>query len=328
MEDNSDSLEYGLTRLVLGCPHFVELSKDEFDEIISAKKQLVIAMSVEQKLDLLLGNFQDFESELLNLTLKSVIYPVTTRTNGLQNNTSVNRKLFNFLAASRLYTDQVKHDVSNYFGNNSIENEEIKKLFSEEYDSCLGYRFVDAIRNHIQHRSLPIYELHHNSQHELHHNSQHELHHNSRRETMDSPIEFTLIPMIKMSRLKEEGKFKSSVLKELEQIGDLVDIRPLVREHVGSISRVHQKLRELLKSDLKKSEIFFRQTIERYRKTEDCVLALAIVSRFKSGKIKEKIEIHDGMIIRRKELEEKLGTLTHLPKSYVSGRTEPISSQK
>jgi hypothetical protein len=49
-------------------------------------------------------------------------------------------------------------------------------------------------------------------------------------------------------QLSADGKFKSSVLKELKALGEIVDIKQMIREYLESLGRVHGRFRDLVKS--------------------------------------------------------------------------------
>lgn len=110
----------------------------------------------------------------------------------------------------------------------------MKQKKSQEYDSCLGYRVIEALRNYAQHRGLPVHNLQYNS--------------TFHPDSPNDSSEHSITPSLRVSRLKEEKKFKSSVLKELEAIGDLIDLKPLVRQYMESLGRIHCESKQTLGS--------------------------------------------------------------------------------
>ena len=71
----------------------------------------------------------------------------------------ITRRLSNLLSAARLYVDQIAQDLHDAFGSQHQVSNEIKVKLSTEYDARLGYRVMEAVRNMMQHRSLPIHRL-------------------------------------------------------------------------------------------------------------------------------------------------------------------------
>ena len=52
----------------------IDLTYDEYSGIVAAKNALVTMIGVEQKFDLLLQNYADYERELLNINLHQAVY--------------------------------------------------------------------------------------------------------------------------------------------------------------------------------------------------------------------------------------------------------------
>ena len=65
-------MRYSITRLVLGCQQSVDLTPEKYAEAKKAKEQLLVALSIEEKLNLVLENYAEFEEELQGLTLDSL----------------------------------------------------------------------------------------------------------------------------------------------------------------------------------------------------------------------------------------------------------------
>ena len=116
-------------------------------------------IGVEQKFDLLLQNYADYERELLNISLHQAVYR-DLDWRGIQGDIAIiTRRLSNLLSAARLYVDQIAQDLHDAFGSQHQVSNEIKVKLSTEYDARLGYRVMEAVRNMMQHRSLPIHRL-------------------------------------------------------------------------------------------------------------------------------------------------------------------------
>jgi hypothetical protein len=133
-------MRYAITRLILGCQQFIDITAEQYLETRTAKERLMIALSIEEKFNLVAENYAEFEQELQNLTLRQMLFPDydwSSFVGGLQ---TINRRLANLLSACRLYIDQVKHDVDGLYGRESQQTEQLKRAFSAEYDGCLGYR--------------------------------------------------------------------------------------------------------------------------------------------------------------------------------------------
>jgi hypothetical protein len=95
---------------------------------------------------------------------------------------------------------------------------------------------MEALRNHVQHRGFPIHGCHYNAK---------QIGDISRGQRL-----YTLTPYIDLKKLEDDGKFKSSVREEMKNLGDKIDIKPLVRGYIASIGNIQDKVREVLKDDI------------------------------------------------------------------------------
>ncbi len=298
-------MRYEIARLVDACDQLVELSRAQFEDAWSAKKKLVLALDVEDKLELVLGNYAEFEQELLGLMVHFSLFTNFDWSSRMADFLTINRRLMNLLSACRLYVDQVKHVFGAIYGDTSVQYCQICNAFSTEYDAQIAYRVLDAIRNQAQHRMLPVHHLSYGWEMEG--------------EAGNRRDKLILTPSLSVARIKEEGNFKASVLRELEHGDELVDLKPLVREYVASIGRVHQALRNLMKGDIDLWEGILAQVKERFRSVYgDNFIGLALVAKDENGEIVQSSDVFDDLIKRRKMLEAKNTKMDVYDKQYVS----------
>ncbi|HYV05409.1 MAG TPA: hypothetical protein VFB82_12525 [Blastocatellia bacterium] len=149
-------------------------------------------------------------------------------------------------------------------------------------------------------------------------------------------IEYTITPSLCVSSLRKEKGFKRSVLDELEAIGDLIDLKPLVRQYMESIGRIHSYVRELLAPGISKwdSTILKLQALFWERFGEDTTedpssifspdnLGLALVARQDSAAVVESVYIIEDLIKRREWLVRKNNTLRRYNSAIVSSESRP-----
>jgi hypothetical protein len=155
-------MKQGLTRNTLAFPGFIELTKDDYAALTAAKRGLVSLVGIEEKWDLVVENYADYERTLFELALDQVL----DRPGGWSSFRSdiqlLNRRIANLLSATRLYTDQVTHDVSNLpVPDSDALQIFVKQSLEAEYDAHLSYRTMEALRNHVQHFALPVHVVRH-----------------------------------------------------------------------------------------------------------------------------------------------------------------------
>ena len=208
-------MPFALTKAVLGCGLFIDITEKEYQAISISKNGLFESLYLEQKLDILVENYIEFEMELLASSTRKMVNCNQNYSWFQEEGNKINRRIVNLLSACRLYLDHSMHHLSNIYGKKSEHIESINKIMSEEYDSKLGYRVMEAMRNYVQHRGFPIHKWTYNSK---------------RIEKQDkNQLLFTLTPFIKIQELQEDKKFKKSVLMEIEKSGVEIDSKPLIQ---------------------------------------------------------------------------------------------------
>ncbi len=135
-----------------------EITEDKFSKLKEAKKCLFESLFIEEKLDLVFANYLEIEKEVFNLSLNQMIKINPEWSKAMDEKNILNLRIVNFLSTTRLYIDQMKHSFSEIYGKESNQYTTIENKCSEEYDSNLGYRAIEAIRNHVQHYDLPVYD--------------------------------------------------------------------------------------------------------------------------------------------------------------------------
>ncbi len=133
----------------------------------------------------------------------------------------------------------------------------------------------------------------------------------------------TVIPIINVSELAEDGKFKKSILDEMLSIDgkDGIDIRPLVRDYIEGIGKIHEKVRDAIRPDVEQWDGVVNDVIKKYQNEfgSDASLAgLAIVAEDDDGHWVEKRTIFKQFIEKRKVLESKNRVFVNLHKRYAS----------
>lgn len=152
-------MRYGIAAMVGLNRGPIELSGDEFTALLTARRNLGVAVGIEEKFNLLLENYAEFERALLDLTLRRMIFADFDWSTFQDDFLTVNRHMANLLSSARSYTDQVDHELIELFGSDSDRVTAVRRSRASEYDSRVGYRAMEAIRNYLQHRSFPVHQM-------------------------------------------------------------------------------------------------------------------------------------------------------------------------
>jgi hypothetical protein len=298
-------MRFGIAGLGMGGA-FVEISDEEFRGVKLAKQRIVGSLGIEDKFDLVLANYADFERELLGLALHQMIYSDLSWSSMRLDIQTLNRRILNLLSAGRLYIDQVMHDAGILADEDKSLVERLKTTSSEQYDAKLGYRVMEALRNYTQHRDLPVHQFSYPS-------------------AWLPPGEwknlvYRAVPRIAVRDLREDNRVKQSVIAELEAIGPHVPLTPLIREYVEGLSVIHGEFRECTQDEIPGWEATFNWVWER---AEDAFAAgrngVQIVAVNDRGEYTDAEQIFEDLITHRNDLAKKSQVLTNLTLRFVSG---------
>ena len=302
-------MKHGITQLVWTSPGLVGISEQEYRSISLARKNLFEALFLEEKFDLVTENYFEYETELLSLSTRFMVFGNQDYERMQSEMNLVNRRIINLLSAGRLYLDQSVHHLHNIYGDHSAVVVEVEREKSAQYDTHLGYRAMEALRNYVQHRGFPIHSIIFEAK------------------SVDTETKarnrvlYTLTPFIRAAELEDDSKFKRAVLKELRTMGSDVDIKPLVREYLECLGKVHGKIRELIRRNVSSWEEEISGAIERFKSafgTQTSITGLAIVTETEDGVYSESETIFTEFIERRRKMESKNRILDSLASRYVT----------
>ena len=242
--------KYHLGTITLETDKILELEEDEYTSLINAKNILSIALNIEEKYDVALCNYMEFEKEQLNITMDNLVNNIHfdyIRTYEMLS--ILNRRLINFLSTGRKYTELVAGLAAKCTTNNLETETSIKKLLSESYEECLDYRMMEALRNHVNHSGLAV--------HKVTAPSTWTIDENHKADQLDFNIEIYAIKKI----LEENSKFKKTVLKELPE---KFDLKKGARSYIGAISSAHEKVRKVICEPVNRARSIINEYLKKY----------------------------------------------------------------
>lgn len=300
-----------MTRLVFEERRVLALSKADYIRAKHARLVLTEGLFAEERFSILLENYAEFERDLLKLALQDVLFKPGGWSDRIDELHLLNRRLANLLTICRLYTDQTPQTLNNIFGDDSEEAELFRTSANTEYDAHLGYRVMEALRNYVQHKGLPI----------------HAVTYGGRWKDDRSMLERWVVPTMKIEQLREVGGFKSSVLEELAQLPQPVDIRALTREYMTSLQRLHRTVRETIEAAAGKADRVMDDFVKMWSDGSPSpdLVGLAIVTRSNDDQIVERIPILREISKRRRYLQNRNGLAGDLGRQVVTNRLESMS---
>ena len=222
-------MRYILRKAVLATVPVIEITESEYFEFQKARTILLNALAIEEKYEIVISNYLDFELEIMSATTSSMIRENIDYSDFFKVRLGLNVKMVNLLTAVRLYVDQLNRNVAECLDSNSNTKDRVKELFSKEYDENPYYRFMEALRNYVQHRGIPV----------------HWAQLGSRWTSLEDEgyMEYSMEIASQRSYLEEDKKIKKSVLAEIDE---KIDLKAAARSYIESISRVHEFARDII----------------------------------------------------------------------------------
>jgi len=306
-------LHYALTALA-GASTPVDIPEGRYEATVEAKSSLLECLFIEEKFDLLIENYLELEKTLLECALGYLAAPLLDNRRADGDRALFNRRLLNLLSSARTYADQVRdqHIPSLLPGAAAAA---VKAAFSKEYDDRIGYRAMDALRNHALHFDAPV----------------HLVNYPSKRVEKGSAtaLAFSVDPCLRTEDLRRNPKFKRTVLKELEARGQTVNLKPLVRQYVEGLWVVHAQVRELVAPRI----LEWETVLERAKSTfllggndERSAFLLAASKLREDGTCETSTSLSDKFNEYRRFLEAKNGRLDSLSLRYVTSEADDAKS--
>lgn len=138
---------------------------------------------------------------------------------------TINRRTVNLLTSARLYLDHLPQNIKLCVRDNSA----ITAIKSRHYDNSFSYRFMEALRNYVQHCGLGIHLITTGSK--------------VLSSEKEGEVEFSFSAFSCKTNLRESGNFKKIVLEEMP---DNVNIIAASRSYIDCIRSIHSDVREII----------------------------------------------------------------------------------
>ncbi len=300
--------QLALMRFFIGSRSFIPIDELTANALKTAMDDLHEMVDVEQKFDIVMENFLELETEMTTRLLKQAYLAEGTSQEFYNDKLSFNRRIINILTSTRLYIDQAAHHIGVFFPKDASKAAELKSLFSHEYDTVLAYRVMEALRNFAQHRGLPLQGMTYKTRW-------------IDAEKDEAQLQFNVALNLIVADLDGPGGLKKSVLDELKNKGDKVDIKKMMREYVEALARVHVAFREMLKDRIDSSEkliAHWSATFDAQCDDEHGVIGLAIGRRRPNGTATKVTAINAAPLDYIKALRARTSSLVKLSKRTVT----------
>ncbi len=296
-------MEYFLRLGTGGDPPILSIDSQEFSCLKASKAILTEALAIEEEYEMVVSNYIDLEKESLNVSISYMVRNYRGYIDSFDARLVLNRRLMNLLTSVRLYTDQLTGHCSVCLPGESGIKERVKTFFSAEYDRNFDYRFMEALRNHIQHYGTAV----------------HVVSFGGRWTALDvnGLLEFSSKFSAEKQVIVSDGHFKKQVLAEMPEEVNLISAS---RGYIEAVSSIHNNARQLISKSIIKARAQIQTAIDNYRAVyKDNFVGLRGYVFEDNTKIDE-IPIFLDWDDIRIQLEKRNNQLVNLKKRYVTGQ--------
>lgn len=295
------SNKYILKKDVISQVPELEIDKKRFEQLKTSKLVLSHAFAIEEKYEIIISNFLELEREATNITISEMVRDHTGYKDFFDIRLALNIRLVNLLTSVRLYTDQLSKHI---YACTPYENikAEVQKLFANEYDTSFEYRFMEALRNYVQHSGIPVHRISGGSEWI---------------DSNDELLEYSLFFGTQKKEILLDGNFKKQVLSEMP---NEVNLRAATRSYIEAISRVHNQARRKIEETVNTSRLYLDQAIRDYEELykQDPIGLYAY--EYQDEKKVDEVPILTKWDDVRRELVKRNRELVNLRKKYVTSQ--------
>lgn len=296
-------MKYQLTLAILGPRQELEIDKECFDFLKQARHILLEAFALEEKYEILISNYLELEQQIVRQAVVAQIRTQSDYSEYFEFRMVFNVTLVNLLTAARLYVDQFPRHVRDCLADeNQLALAE--SWLKQAYDSAFEYRFMEALRNHVQHNGVPLHSWSVGTE-----------------KVDEGLIESSVSLFAEKKYLAEDKKFKPTVLAECDE---KVDLLIAARVYMQSLSEVHSKARDAISKSVAVARQAIHEEQARYQSSssnpEDSLIALE-AQAIENERIIERIPLLLHWDDVRKKLQMRNSLLRNISNSFASSRS-------
>ncbi len=205
------------------------IGAEQFNLIKRSRQVLMAALEIEQLFDNLISNYLEVERRCLGLTANRLARRSVGYRENSEDFASINLAFVNYLTTAKAYVDQIGSKTSRCFHGSEAHTakETVKSSLAAQYDAAFEYRFMEALRNHVQHSGSALHMLQQGSL--------------RTGDVASKSCESFLEPLCEKRNLAEDEKFKAAVLIETP---DVINLLESTRSHVRGLSQAHHSIRD------------------------------------------------------------------------------------
>lgn len=268
---------YFLYNLVYGEYDALEISKEDYEKIKARKDILRAAKSIEEKYDVLLESYIEFEQHVASICIQTMVRGHHDYTDVYETLRDLNARISVFLSIAKMYTDHLFSDA----GTLKIDDLNFSGLVASEFEKHRKdkhFVLAEVLRNYSQHVGVPVGNTEIVGQHSKNHKN-------------TGGLFYALKIWAPRDDLARVRAVRRDVLSMFEE--DAIDLKHTIGRYMSGLSSIHHVVRKYLDpviSDCRDC-IESWEKIYRNKNGSDSVHALTAI-QVKNNTIKEEIQLN------------------------------------
>lgn len=281
----------------------LEISQNEYDALLTSYQNLSNAIYIEEKFDIIMENFMEYENDLLTTAWRSIVFIYLYDDELKKARELITRRIINLLSIGLIFEGQCKSHLRKI---TSLKTQKtaIDKMINDIKANSLGYSFCKELRNYALHQDFPVTIISNKFDREY-------------ISAEDSYLCSKIIPMVSTEVCENFSKEeKDTLIKSLStKYGMKLDLRPLIREFILGIYNILFKSRVLIADETSKNETLIFDTLKKLGITSPSKkMNIYLIQKKELENKFDYITIVVGVMARRKDYIEK----NNLPDTFVS----------
>lgn len=280
------------------------ISKDEFDGLYKAVRGTFACLAMEEKFGYVLSNFRELELSMLHASFDAMTTESFGWSEGISTIQGIAVRLLNLLSSCRLYQDQSSVAFKKLFGRKSPQVVALDLAKNAEKNKYASYRIMEALRNHCQHCEVPVYGITHGG-------------------GWDGPhCEHLCILKLDRLRLLNDRQIEDQAKADIAALEDQFDVRPIVREYVASLARVHETVQRETSPFATSYQAAVDQCISEFNPGSN-KRQIVHAEKWEDGRRTESFSIFSAPAARRELLSHSRRFTKYVAQHFVSNRLVP-----
>jgi len=242
---SGSTISFAIVGNTFGPSPEVVITQKDFAAIAQARRCLVESTSFEEKFYAVCEYYRDIERHAFDAALNHMLYTEASAAQRHHTAFQFGRLVAAFLAGARLYTETAYGGLRDASGN-ALKEATVRAVASGQYDNSFYYRFMEELRNYVQHNEFPVQLYRYGTK------------------TVDGLQHFSSRFFFTLDE-ENSSRIKAKVRRELAASHREVDLRQAARSYFSSLCTMHAEYQRLLKPFCDESEKLLKSWLHRWK---------------------------------------------------------------